>query len=228
MTKSLLVLCVLLSATVVHIRAASSYTLDFEDIPSDNTSTIRNITYTNGDYLFSAPGNRPGDGGLIYRDSSLIQPNPDPGIFERPVNGTKYLASFTSGMPWLRRADGGTFTLFGLDLAEYSSVFPEPWTVTLTGKFTGGSTITTIFTLDGHCDSLPNPPDFQSFTLGPQWTGLTEVRFLTTVASFPGIPLGASFDNIQVSGVPEPAVLTLTLPGLALWWWKRRRSRTRG
>jgi hypothetical protein len=216
MSRTLLLVSALLPFAAAQIQGASPYILDFEDIPSDNSTTIRQITYVNGGYEFSAPG-----GGLIYRDSALIQPNPAPGYFEPPVNGTKYLASFTGSQPLLRRADGGTFSLFGLDLAEYSSAFAEPQAVTVTGTFLAGGTISTVLNLDGHVDALPDPPDFQSFVFSPEWNGLVEVRFLTSDSVYSFVRMGTSFDNLLLSPVPEPSAIAITLSGLGMFWWRQ-------
>jgi hypothetical protein len=76
-------------------------------------------------------------------------------------------------------------------------------------------------------DGLPNPPDFQTFQFGPEWTGLTEVRFLCTDPKYgPGVVVGNSFDNIQVSPIPEPTSSALLLLGVGLV--RGCRSKARG
>lgn len=165
-------------------------------------------------------------GGLIYRDSLAIFPNPDPNFFEPPVNGTRYLASFTGSHPVLRRVDGGLFTLHGLDLGEYSSTYPFPHEVIVTGLFAGGGRITNMLTLDGHVDALPDPPDFQTFELGPEWSDLVEVRFVTFHPDYGRtLIIGNSFDNIVVS-IPEPSLVRLWVLALIVTVsWRIRRTK---
>ena len=212
------------SVTVIVFAASrcsggSQYVMQFEDITGDN-ATIRQITYYNNGFQFSAPGTP--SGGLIFCDSALVNPNPPPGYFVRPVNGSKYLASFTGSTSLLKRIDGMPFTLYGVDLAEYSSAFAEPQSVTVTGTFSNGGTIQTILGLDGHVDGLPVPPDFQTFTFSSAWTGLTRVTFLITDPKFYGMNLGASFDNFVLSAVPEPASFSIIVLGFVLVGFNRR------
>lgn len=112
--------------------------------------------------------------------------------------------------------DGSLFGLVSVDLAEYSTVVPDAVTVQFIGYYAGGGTITTSFTTDGIIDGTGPLADFQTFTFGSGWTGLTRVEV-------PGY--GWSLDNLVVS-VPEPASGTfLLLEGLVLWQSRRPRGK---
>ena len=178
--------------------------IQFESIPASDALQL--APWEESGFLFSAP-KAPGvvnGGGYLFRDSALIVPNPTPGYFEPPVNDSKYIASFTGSQALFRSADGTPFRLFSLDLAEYSSANAAPTPVTVTGTRAGGTTISTVLTLDGHVDALPDPPDFQTFTFGSGWTNLSQVTFLANYPPYGNLVVGISFDNFAVEPIPEP------------------------
>ena len=110
------------------------------------------------------------------------------------------------------RSDSAVFNLLSVDLAEYSTVFSGvPQTVQFIGYRLDGSIVTTDFTTDGIIDGIGPLDDFQTFTFGAEFTGLTRVEV-------PGY--GWSLDNLVVS-VPEPGTVELGLLGSALFTLRR-------
>jgi len=110
------------------------------------------------------------------------------------------------------RSDSAVFNLLSVDLAEYSTVFSGvPQTVQFIGYRPDGSIVTTDFTTDGIIDGIGPLDDFQTFTFGAEFTGLTRVEV-------PGY--GWSLDNLVVS-VPEPGTVELGLLGSALFTLRR-------
>lgn len=137
------------------------------------------------------------------------------GVANSSENGTAYLITALGDSLSFGFIDGSLFDLLSVDLAEYSTVVPEAVTVGFTGYFADGGTIYQEFTTDGIIDGTGPLADFQTFTFGAGWTGLTRVEV-------PGF--GWSLDNLVV-GVPEPGTGALVLfGGLLLWWQGRRRS----
>ena len=115
-----------------------------------------------------------------------------------PNNGTYYArtASSESNLT-VKHREGLPFTILTVDLAEYSTVFTAPKTITFTGYKPGGGTVTQSFTTDGIIDGLGPAGDFQTFTFNTAFTGLTRVTASTT---------GFMIDNIavQVEGQETP------------------------
>jgi hypothetical protein len=122
------------------------------------------------------------------------------GISGTPDDGTAYLQGSTLMFSF---ANGSTFGLASVDLAEYSTVFAnEPVTVDFTGYHPDGSTVTTSFTTDGIIDGTGPLVDFQTFNF-TGFTDLTRVEIPTYLSSLPW-----SLDNLVVS-IPEPGVFSL-------------------
>ena len=109
-----------------------------------------------------------------------------------PNNGTPYLdASAGEGLIF-DFSSGAQFNLQSVDLAGYSTVVPD-FSVEFVGHLSSGGTVSTAFSGTGI--------HFQTFTFGPEWTGLTSVE----------IPNDAwSLDNVVVS-VPEPSAASLVI-----------------
>ncbi len=163
-------------------------------------------------------------GGLIYRDSLAIFPHPEL-VFLNP--GERHAVPRVVARIASRSAkrDGGLFTLHGWisEVFLHLSVSHE---VIVTGLFAGGGRITNMLTLDGHVDALPDPPDFQTFELGPEWSDLVEVRFVTFHPDYGRtLIIGNSFDNIVVS-IPEPSLVRLWVLALIVTVsWRIRRTK---
>ena len=124
----------------------------------------------------------------------------------RPDDGTAYLQAGLGQSLTFRFIDDTAFDLLSVDLAEYSTAFQEPLTVHFIGYHLDGSIVTTDVITDGIIDGTGPLSDFQTFYLGPDFTGLTRVEM-----PFPGW----SLDNVVVF-VPEPSVGAQALLGAAL------------
>jgi hypothetical protein len=173
----------------------------------------------------------PGTGKIVqeYSESGFvftpIDPNaPWPGFVRMgssppgplPANGTAYLQAGSTSTLKFSTVGGSSFSLLAVDLAEYSTVFPEPETTHFVGFRPDGSVVTTDLITDGIIDGTGPLVDFQTFQFGPEWSGLARMEIPT---------MGWSLDNLVVS-IPEPGAGTLVGFGaLALGFLCLRRSR---
>lgn len=115
-----------------------------------------------------------------------------------PSNGTINVRSISgdAGMQ-IRHKDGLPFSIYQIDLAEYSIVVgPRP--VTFVGRRTDGTTISQTFTLDGVMDGTGPVEDFQTFSFP---TGFSNLDRLTITTE------GFMMDNLVVSLVGEETPL---------------------
>jgi hypothetical protein len=124
---------------------------------------------------------------------------------------------------------GAPFALTSIDYAEWQSDLGlafYPKTITVTGNQVGGTTVSTILSLDGIFDGPGGQPDFQTFGFGPEWTNLLSVALMGTGAANGSLNYFA-IDNIvadtAATPVPEPG--TLSLLGLGSAYLIRRRRR---
>jgi hypothetical protein len=136
-----------------------------------------------------------------------------------PDDGTAYLQAPLGSTLMFGLTDRSVFDVVSVDLAEYSTVVPDPVTVQFIGYHVDGSTVTTSFTTDGIIDGTGPLADFQTFYFDSKdWSGLTHVE----IPSF-----GWSLDNLVVT-VPEPSAGALLLVGaltLGALRWRKRSSR---
>jgi len=103
---------------------------------------------------------------------------------------------------------GTIFDLMSVDLAEYSTVVPDPVTVEFDGYREDGSMVTTNFTTDGIIDGIGPLADFQTFQFGQQFASLTRVEIPNS---------GWSLDNLVIRrNTPEPGTGALLLVGAVL------------
>jgi hypothetical protein len=134
----------------------------------------------------------------------------------RPDDGSAYLQQTLAPTAALMFSftNGSLFSLFSVDLAEYSTVVPNAVTVEFVGYHPDGSTVSTSFTTDGIIDGTGPLADFQTFYFAG-FSDLTRVE----------IPASSwSLDNLVVGVVPEPTSGALVLMGgLVLWQACRRR-----
>jgi len=112
-----------------------------------------------------------------------------------PDNGTAYL-HFASGPQQTLTfsfVDSTPFTLISVDLAEYSTLFAKPKTITLVCHKTDGTVETANFTVDGLIDGPGGISDFETFAFGPEFTEISYVEVPTT---------GYSMDNVVLAQLP--------------------------
>lgn len=94
-----------------------------------------------------------------------------------PENGGNYLRCLSSDQSVIvRHRDRIPFTVESIDLSEYSSVYPQRKSITITGTKAGGGTVTKQVLTDGVFDGTGPLADFQTFALGPDFTNLIELR----------------------------------------------------
>jgi N-acetylneuraminic acid mutarotase len=130
-------------------------------------------------------------GGMAHTDSRVST--------NRPGNGTAYLQFGFGQKPLIISSlTGQPFAIKRVDLAEYSTVFPVPKTVTFTGYHADGSSTAQSFTTDGVIDGGGPLADFETFTFPASFSNLVRVEVM---------PDGYSLDNLLVSvatNVPPP------------------------
>jgi hypothetical protein len=131
-----------------------------------------------------------------------------------PFNGTTYLQLLTNETPLtIARVDSAPFNITSIDLAEYSIVFASPKTITFTGNKASGGTVNTTFVTDGIIDGNGPLADFQTFVFPSTFSNLSSVT--TTTATF-------SFDNVNVTIVPEPTGVAFLFAGTLILFTRRR------
>ena len=97
-------------------------------------------------------------------------------------------------------------SVFTVDLAEYSTVFAEPKTITFVGTHVDGSTTSASFTLDGIIDGNGPTRDFQTFTFPSAFRDLQKITVDADIYSL---------DNLVVDVVPLPPVILSASSALA-------------
>ena len=102
--------------------------------------------------------------------------------------------------------NGFLLDLLSVDLAEYSTAFQQPAAVRFVGYKPDGSTVTTNMTTDGIIDGTGPLADFETFTFGPEFSGLIRVEIPTALWSL---------DNLRIF-VPEPGTGALLVVGAAV------------
>jgi hypothetical protein len=120
-------------------------------------------------------------------------------------------------------ATGGSFSLFSVDLGEYSTLQEgRRESITFIGIKLNGTEVSQTFQIDG---LMNGSNDFQNFLFSSDFTRLQSAHIERTYnEGFSGYitPL-FSMDNLQYSVVPVPGAVWLLGSGLmALFAWRRR------
>lgn len=147
-------------------------------------SGVTEITRFTNDFSLGAPGTGSTLSLTSYEQNGLRFTLPAGfqqvgiNVTSRPHNGSAYLSTGLNqtGLR-VQRSDGGQFHLFSLDLAEYSSSYPQVRVINVTGTKADLSTVSTSFTLDGLMDGSGSITDFQSFVFPSTFRQLTSVQF---------------------------------------------------
>lgn len=171
------------------LSAAATMTIQFDPPPVSGGSCYTNA-YVEQDMRFSTTN------GFFHRDSGDSVNNPD--------NGSAYLHFAVSMQPLIiSNSSSLLFDLISVDLSEYST-FANPFTVPFTGYKSGGSTVSTTFTLDGVIDGTGPNSDFQTFFFDAAFTDMTHVEVGQVLYGM---------DNLVLEGIPEPGTGVLAILG---------------
>ena len=122
------------------------------------------------------------------------------------------------GSMTMQKTDGGLFSLYSVELGEYSSSFTGALqTVTFTGHRLGSATpLIQEFTIDGTMDGPGGNDDFQVLTFSSDFRDLVSIQVSGEMFAL---------DNLSTNPVPVPAAVWLFASGLlALTGVARRRS----
>jgi hypothetical protein len=188
----------------------------FNRTASITAEAVSVITRLNVDFSAGAPADGSTGGNATYQEDGLFFSTPNQ-IFRvganaanRPNNGTPHIAPLSLQKPLsIGRLDGGVFRLHSVDLAEYSTVFPQPKDITFTGVKSNSSTVSTTFTIDGIIDGTGPLADFQTFVFPATFRDLVSAQVTVD---------GYAMDNLvfeNVSTGPASAAVSSVGAGAA-------------
>ena len=208
---------VVISALLLSLRVAEaqgtfqSLTITFDGLPLQPTGTQYGVTQ----YYEAGMSFTPIDPNAPW--ASFVRNGG--GISGFPENGTAYLQADLVSSLKFSSINGFLFELDSVDLAEYSIGFQQPVAVQFVGYKPDGSAVTTGFVTDGIIDGTGPLADFQTFSFGPEFSGLSRVEIPSVLWSL---------DNLVVSyGVPEPGMGILLTVGSGLLGLRLLRRKAR-
>jgi hypothetical protein len=102
--------------------------------------------------------------------------------------------------------NGTSFAALSVDLAEYSTFFGLPTSITFVGTRSDSSSTSVTFTTDGIIDGPGGAADFERFLFPPTFSELISLRVDKNVYAM---------DNLTVAPVPERGVSALFTLGIA-------------
>ncbi len=115
-------------------------------------------------------------------------------------NGTAHLSLLNDNSFEVFSLEGQLFDAVSIDLAEYSTVFQRPKTISFEGILGSGASVFVSFTTDGFIQGGNALNDFETFTFPVEFSNLSLLRSMTT---------GYSLDNLTLRVVPEPTLLSI-------------------
>jgi hypothetical protein len=175
---------VLSFCTAVAQGTFKPVTVIFDGPPLQPPGTARLVQYYNESGVWFVP--IPGTDGFTRRGGSPTSFWPD--------NGTACLQAGTGDSLMFGVDEGSDFGLVSVDLAEWSTAYPQAVSVPFVGYRRDGSTVTETLTTDGIIDGTGPLADFQTLYFGSQFTGVYRVE----IPSY-----GWFLDNVVLS-IPEP------------------------
>ena len=116
----------------------------------------------------------------------------------------------------MEQIEGNSFTLNSLELSSYG-FFTEDRSITLTGFYTGGGSVSTVLT------ATTDPDNWTAYDFGSDWQNLQSLEFGALIGE-PSYGQSIGFDNVVVSSVPVPAAVWLLGSALAGLGWLRRKQ----
>jgi hypothetical protein len=192
--------CLLASATLFCAAAhgLAQGTVTFDGSPFQPPGTVYTIQSYREAGVWFAPISVTGG---FERQGS----NPD---YWWPDNGTAYVATALGDSLMFGMLDGSNFNLVSVDLAEWSTDYPEAVRVRFVGFRRDGTTVTTDLLTDGIMDGTGPLSDFQTLYFGPEFSGVYRVQIPS---------IGYHLDNLVVA-IPEPGAIPLLTLGAGIFY----------
>jgi len=125
-----------------------------------------------------------------------------------PNNGSLYagMSGFATDFT-VQHRESLPFSIFSVDLAEYSTNYPYPKTVGFTGYKADGTTVFQSFTTDGIIDGTGTKKDFETFVFHSGFTNLKKVTASTSMFMADNIALLVEGSESLPTPAPNPPLL---------------------